>query len=70
MELCAYEICTDKEIARHYDRTLMDLTWLEKTLQGCTPKSAAHAHYTAQIKKERLRFDKLEELMQERGLFQ
>ncbi len=70
MELCAYEFCSGKEIICQYDRTLLDMAWLEKILQGCTPGSPAYVHYSAQIKKERDRFNKLEELMAKKNLFQ
>jgi len=68
-DLVAIKLMRDDEIIRHYDRTLLDMVWLEKMAEQCTPKSAAHHHYSGQLKKERARMDKLEEHMTKRDLF-
>lgn len=69
-DLIAIRLMKDDEVIRHYDRSLLDMVWLERMVEQCSPKSAASMHYEKQLQKERHRLDRLEDQMVERRLIQ
>lgn len=69
-DLSGIRLMQNEEVIRHYDRTLLDLVWLEKMVEQCNPKSPASAHYERQLKKERERLERLEDQMISRKLIQ
>ncbi len=70
MELPAFNLFSDKDVLSHYDRTILDVTWLEKMVQSSPDKGPAYKHYSKQLKKEIVRLEALEEEMKRRNLFQ
>jgi hypothetical protein len=69
-DLVGISLMKDDEVLLHYDRSLLDMVWLEKMVEQCTPKSSACAHYEKQLRRERGRLDRLEGQMVERQLIQ
>jgi len=69
IECSGITLMSDKEVICHYDRTLLDLGFLERMAQGCKSGSPAHSHYVGRLHKERRLLDLLKEQMEERELF-
>lgn len=69
MELAGITLMSNGEVVRSYERSVLDLGFLQKMLESCSKSSGAYAHYFQQVQREQETLDLLTAEMEKRKLF-